>query len=124
CSATISASDPDNPSEPPIPATLTYENRVYRTSQTFPSLLSAQCRGADGEVIDAAFEAANLVEVTPTHSEVRDGRAVVTAARATKSTTFKPTGRAASAGGSCDTKAAVWEAQVRPLAQDDAPRAD
>jgi hypothetical protein len=114
CSVDISATDPDNPSREPASTVVSYEDGVYRTSQTFPPFHSEVCRGADGREFQAQFEATNLVEVIPTRSEVKDKEAVVSELKATKTTTFKPTGQAQDAGGSCTMKGAVWVATVTP----------
>jgi hypothetical protein len=114
CNAAISATDPDVPASDPIPATVTYDNGVYQTSQTFPPIHTQRCRGADGKELEASFEATNLVEVRPSRAERSSSGAVVAELTATKSTTFNPTGEAATAGGSCNLKAAVWEGTVVP----------
>jgi hypothetical protein len=115
CGADISATDPDDPSSDPITTAVTYEKGVYRTSQTFPPVHSEVCRGSAGEQLQAQFEATNLVEVTPTRFDVKDGQALVSELQATKTTTFKPAGPAEGAGGSCNLKGAVWVATVRPV---------
>jgi hypothetical protein len=114
CSAAISATDPDEPSSSPIQATVSYENGIYRTSQTFPPVHTQRCRGTDGKELEATFEATNRVEVTPSRAERSGTGAVVAELAATKSTTFNPIGEAATAGGTCDLKAAVWEGTVVP----------
>jgi hypothetical protein len=66
-------------------------------------------------VIPGAFEATNVVEAKPTKFEEVDGAASVTELFAVKTTTFRPTGSATDAGGTCTTKTAVWEGPVTRL---------
>jgi hypothetical protein len=115
CSVEISAIDPDNPSSEPISTFVSYEEGVYRTSQTFPPVQGAVCRGADGNAIQGQFEAANLVEVVPTRAEATDGGTVVSELQATKTTIFRPIGAAKAAGGDCNLKRAIWVAKVTPV---------
>lgn len=115
CNADISATDPDDPSSEPIASSVAYEEGIYKTSQTFPPVQDAVCRGADGRPLQGQFEAANLVEVVPTRAEVRDGSTVVLELQATKTTIFKPIGAAKAAGGSCSLKRAIWVAKVTPV---------
>lgn len=115
CSVEIAATDPDNPSSEPISTSVSYEEGIYRTSQTFPPVQGAKCRGADGREIKGQFEAANLVEVVPTRAELTDGGAVVSELQATKTTIFRPIGAAKAAGGDCNLKRAIWVAKVTPV---------
>lgn len=116
CNSEISATNPDEPGSGAVVSVVTYDNGVYRISQTFPPEVTNSCIGADGRLIPQAFEATNTVEVTPTEFEVKDGIGVVTAMTATKRTAFTPKGAAATAGGTCEPKSAEWEATVTPVA--------
>jgi hypothetical protein len=116
CNSEILGSDPDKPEIPPAKSVVTYADGSYRTTQSFPPEEAEQgCKAANGRVIPGAFQATNLVEAKPTKFEASGDKASVTELFATKTTTFRPTGSAAGAGGSCTTKTAVWEGPVTPL---------
>ncbi|MGQ0680677.1 MAG: hypothetical protein ACT4OM_13675 [Actinomycetota bacterium] len=116
CNSQIVARDPDQPVAEAVTSVITYHEGSYLVTQTFPPEPQQGCAGPGGRRIPGAFEATNVVEVTPTNFETRDGETVVTELFSTKVTTFRPTGSAALAGGSCTVKVATWEGTVVPVA--------
>lgn len=114
CNSVIVATDPEEPDAPPSKSVVVYDHNtgIYRITQTFPPDPSQSCKGANGLAISGAFEATNVVEVKPTKFDSTSGEPLVTELTSTKTTTFKPAGAAASAGGSCTVKTAVWEGPV------------
>lgn len=114
CNAEIMASDPSKPDLPATRSVITYQNGIYRITERFPPEPGQGCLTASGRVIPAAFEATNEVEVKPTKFQESEDGAVVTELLSTKTTTFRPTGPAAGAGGTCVVKTAVWEGPVNP----------
>jgi hypothetical protein len=115
CNAEIVATDPDRPDLPATKSVITYDRGSYRITQTFPPEPQHGCTSQSGRVIPGAFEATNAVEVKPTKFEETSGNALVTELFAVKTTTFRPSGRATDAGGTCVTKTAVWEGRVTPV---------
>ena len=115
CNAEILATDPDRPDVPPTKSVVTYDGGSYRITQTFAPEPQHGCTAGNGRVIPGAFEATNAVEVKPTKFEKAGGKAVVTERFAVKTTTFRPTGSASGAGGTCIPKSAVWEGPVKRL---------
>lgn len=115
CNSEIVGTDPDHPGSGEVRSVVTYHNGSYLISQTFPPEPQQGCTGSDGKSVPGAFEATNVVEAKPTDFERADGRVVVTALASTKVTTFRPTGRAAQAGGTCTVKTATWEGTAIPL---------
>ena len=114
CTSEILASDPDKPQDAPTKSVINYDGGSYRIIQTFPPEPGQGCVAGNGRVIPAAFEATNAVEVKPTRFVESEGGAVVTELFAVKTTTFRPSGTASGAGGTCVMKTAVWEGPVRP----------
>lgn len=114
CNVDVRATDPDDPLAPAVESAALYDSGVYRVTEAFDPVLEDACRAADGEIIPAAFNATNAVEVMPTEFEVRDGVPMVTEATSTKQTAFTPTEEVAGRGGTCVTKTAKWEGPVVP----------
>jgi hypothetical protein len=114
CNSEIIATDPDQPDFPSTRSVVTYEGGSYKITQTFPPEQRHRCTSQGGQVIPGAFEATNAVEVKPTKFEEAGGKTLVTELVAVKTTTFRPTGQAVDAGGTCVTKMAVWEGRVTP----------
>ena len=114
CNSEITATDPDEPDVPSTRSVVTYDSGSFKITQTFPPEPQHSCTSQSGRVIPGAFEATNAVEVKPTKFQESGGKALVTELVAVKTTTFRPSGRAVGAGGTCVTKMAVWEGRVTP----------